>query len=242
MATISAITTDHKTATRPPDFNFKVISLPWGMALTHKAFGGTTSAYQALQDTGAWHDLYEDFIFDNEDDGQAFWAGQETSNQGTSEENAEDTNEQPILHYGPSVVGIHMSVETLLFPEMVEGENKVRYSWGFQGRIPIQGSHPGGGVILVGAHRFTAKDDSNFAMTLNSATKSEALSQMIAGNYSLIQQRIVSDTSAGADFLRTMLFAGDENTEADHWNDSDIRIHTKLHAVISTPYSRIGAV
>ena len=238
MATVSAITTAGKTARRPADFNFKVISVPWAMALTHKAFGGGTTAYEALQNADAIHDLYEDLIYDNEDDGVAYFGHRENDLQ-TEEEAGKTPGEVPIIHYGPSVVGIHMSVETMLFPEMVEGENKVKYSWGFQGPIPIKGVHPGGGIILIGAHRFHLFDNQSFDIQLSNAERMEAVAQLVAGTWSLVQQRISTDTSSGADYIRQSLFAGDEATEADNWNDSDIQVNLKAHAIIQTPAQRV---
>lgn len=217
------------------------------MALTHKAFGRrNVSYYDALQDTDAWHDLFEDLLYDNEDDGKAYFmtgdnADSESVNNPASqtEENTTATN-APIQHYGPMAVTQHWEVETVMYPEMVVGSgDAVRYSWGFQGPIPI-GTRPGNMVTLIGAYRYHIIDSNSFDFTLDDQDKLGVIAELISGDYSLLQQRITADTSASANFMRHMLFGGDENTEQDRWNDSDVQVNIKGKAVISTPYRRVN--
>ena len=243
-------------ADQPNEVNMKVLSVPWSLALTYASWDNNSQAgYAPFQNAAAFDTLYRELVFDAANDGNEYYGGESSATGQTAEDEIKQigdgasgstatgvTDDEPIISYGPSRLRSLFSREILMGVATAEGDNKVRWSDFGNTHIQIGGGGFGdGGLLLFGFHRYEHSAETNYGVELNQGDVANGLAQFLQGDLSLIQQRINTDTSDAADWIRTTLFGGDNYIEADTLKGDPAKGYMKAQIGFSTPYKRISA-
>lgn len=203
---------DSSAIDQPGEVNWHGISIPWSLVY---ATGMMDAGAVIDQMTGVPNidKLYTQWLRNiDEGTGERFGGDADDDVEDTSGEEGH-VNEE-LLHSGP--IGVHewFKREVVMRPLAAEGNTVIRFGDTFAARTSIP-AHAMGGLALFGMVRYLADATTEFNIEHDNSTARENLGQLIAGDYTKVKARIEGDTSAIGDYLRTVLFGGDNYIEAD---------------------------
>lgn len=230
---------DDSAIDQPGEVNWYGITLPWTLAFISNAI----HAGAAIGDLGTPGDIDSLFIqyLRNAAEGSGDVFGGDVDIDPDTDTSADGPSESALIKSGPIGVFQWFSREVLMRPLAAEGNTVIRFGDHFThntGPIP---AHALGGLNLFGMVRYVATAQTEFNIELDDTTSLSMMALMIAGDYTRVMARVESDAAASGDFLRTVLFGGDQYVEADTLKGPAGKAAVKAVAYINSPLSKLGA-
>lgn len=222
---------------QPGEINWYGLSLPWQLVFTTAMLdqggvpgaGGTVAAYDLL---------FQQYLKGGDDEyyGGDVDADPETV---TGEEGHDTTGAdgEELIDSGP--IGVHkwFSREVLMQPFAAEGTQTIRFGDAFSadtGSVPVAAM---GSLLIFGVLRHEHAAETNFNAELDDATSREAMGLLLAGDYTKVGAMVEGNTAALGDYLRTVLFGGDNYIEAStlkgDTGKSYVKARTTIHSALS---------
>lgn len=203
---------DSSAIDQPGELNWYGISVPWSLVFATNMMnaGGAPSNLDTVADIDL---LYNQYLRDVESDSGEIFGGDVDLDTEIAE--GEGTHSDELIDSGP--IGVHkwFSREVIMSPLAAEGNTVIRFGDSFFSVVDNVPAHAMGGLTLFGMVRFAATAETNFNVELDDTTSREMMGLLIAGDYTKVKAKIEGDTAATGDFLRTVLFGGDQYVEAD---------------------------
>lgn len=227
---------DSSAIDQPSQCNWYGITIPWSLVFATNML----NVGAAVGDMGSVADidlLYAQWLKDVEDNGAEVYGG-DIDADGEITTGEEGHLAEELIDSGP--IGVHkfFSREVIMRPFAAEGNTVIRF--GDEFRTVLQGI-PGaamGGILLFGVVRFQTDAETNFNIELDDVTSKEMMGLLIAGDYTTVKAKIEGDTSVLGDFLRTVLFGGNNYIEADTLKGAAAKATSKASFFIESPISR----
>ena len=196
---------------QPSEVNWYGLFIPWSVLwATDLAIsgGGAIDFSTAAQ----WDELFEKWVFETGGDaGEKFGGDVDADPEGVAGE--EEHSDEELLNSGPIGPQRWFAREVVMAPHAAEGVNKVRFGDAFSARLNRLPSSGFGGVHMFGIVRFDENVEANWNVELDDATSKAAMGLMMSGDYSRVQAMIQGNTAALGDYIRTVLFGGDNFVE-----------------------------
>lgn len=126
-------------------------------------------------------------------------------------------------------------------PYAAAGNDSIRFGDDFRANLPGSSFKAAswGQLIMFGMVRYESDTtETNFNIEKDDATSIRALALLKGGDYARISQKIATDTSAFGDWIRTVLFGGDNYLEASTLVNTTVKTYTLLEPHIRGPLSR----
>lgn len=229
---------DDSSIDQPGQCNWYGITIPWSLVFaTGMMKAGANEGPDPIDTVARIDLLYARWLKDVADDGAEVYGGDVDADlEDTTGEEGHSTEE--LIDSGP--IGVHkwFSREVLMRPGAAEGNNVIRFGDDF--RTTVHGI-PGaamGGLCLFGMVRFQTDVETNFNIELDDAVSKEANGLLIAGDYAKVQAKIQGDTSTLGDYLRTVLFGGDNYVETNTLKTQAGKGYVKASIAIQSSLSR----
>lgn len=227
---------DASAIDQPGEINWYGLSIPWSlMFATNLMEVGNTP--EALGTVASYDNLYAQYLRATDDStGEVFGGDVDTDPEITTGEEGHTVEE--LIDSGP--IGVHrwFSRESVMQPMAAEGNTVIRFGDSFSHIIRGVNAHAMGGVTFFGVVRFDPSAETNFNIELDDTTSREMMGLLIAGDYTKVKAKIEGDTAATGDFLRTVLFGGDNFIEADTLKGPAGKAVVKASFLIDSPISR----
>lgn len=226
---------DSSAIDQPGEVNWYGLTIPWSLvwATNMLDLGDTPNT---LGTVAAIDQLYTQWLRDIDEDSNETFGGDVDSDAETSE--GEATHSDELIDSGP--IGVHkfFSREEIMAPFAAEGVGVIRFGDAFKVNTgPIAGAAMGG-LLLMGMVRFDSAVETNFNIELDDATSREAIGLLVTGDYTKVKAKIEGDTSILGDYLRTVLFGGDNFIESNTLKDPAGKAHIKASCFIQSAISR----
>ncbi len=224
----------------PIELNWMGLAIPWNtLDLLDPLADGTQPDFSTV----AQYDSAFDQMLRNADetDVELFGGDVDADPEDTTRDvDLKDSTEELIdeLPIGPYIFLRH---EVLGRPYAAAGNDTIRHGDDFKMMIPGSKFHriPHGQLLMFGMVRYAGTTtETNFNLELDDATAIQTLALLKSGQLSRIQQKIATDTGATGDWLRTVLFGGDNFTEASTFVGTSVKAYMKARLHISGPLSR----
>lgn len=227
---------DASAIDQPSQCNWYGITIPWSLVFATELLkaGGAPSTLPSVASIDA---IYAQWLKDVTDDAAEVFGGDvDTDPETTSTE--EDHATEELLDSGP--IGVHkwFSREVIMRPFAAEGNTVIRFGDDFRTSVHGVPSASMGGLLLFGMVRFQTDAETNFNIELDDTTSRANMGLLIAGDYAKIDAKIKGDTGSGGDFIRTVLFGGDNYIEADTLKGAAGKASAKASFFIQSPISR----
>lgn len=225
---------DDSHVDQPGELNWYGISVPWSlMFATGMIKGG--GAVEDLGDVADFDALFKVWLRGSEE-GQYYGGDVDVDLEEVAGEESHSTEE--LIDSGP--IGVHkwFAREVLMQPFAAEGNNVIRFGDSFSGvvsRIPVASM---GSMLMFGIVRFEHTAETNFNVELDDAVSKEAMGLLISGDYTKVKAMVEGNTAALGDFLRTVLYGGDNYVEADTLKGPAGKAAMKAQFVINTSLGR----
>lgn len=227
---------DDSAIDQPGECNWYGIMVPWSLVFATSLLDGGQAP--SILDTVAKIDtLYEQWLASVNESGTEMYGGDVDADPETKSGEEGHVSDE-LLDSGPIGVAKWYSRETLMLPLAAEGNTVIRFGDFFQGRIPSIPAPKMGGLALFGMVRFAAAAETNFNIELDDVTSKEAMGYLISGDYTTINARVEGDTGAIGDYLRTVLYGGDNYVEADTLKGPAGKAVVKANFFIKSALSR----
>lgn len=227
---------DNSAIDQPGEINWYGITIPWSLVFATQmiASGAVPSVLTGVPEIDK---LYAMWLKDANDDAGEVFGGDVDSDVEVTEGEAGHGDEE-LIDSGPIGVQKFFSREVLMTPIAAEGNTVIRFGDSFSARPTSIASHKMGGLLLFGVVRFQADVETNFNIELDDTTSREAMGLLIGGDYTKVKARIEGDTSAAGDYLRTVLFGGDNYIESDTLKTQAGKSYVKASIGIDGPIRR----
>lgn len=227
---------DASAIDQPGEINWYGLVIPWSLVFVTRMLdtGGVPGVMASVAN---WDELYAMWLKDTENDGGEVYGGDVDSDPETSTGEEGHLTEE-LLDSGP--IGVHkwFSREVLMSPFAAEGNTVIRFGDSFSSNVRNIPAPKMGGVALFGVVRFQADVETNFNIELDDVTSREAMGLLIAGDYTKIKAKIEGDTSTAGDYIRTVLFGGDNYIESDTLKTQAGKSYVKASIFIEGALSR----
>lgn len=149
--------------------------------------------------------------------------------------------EDPLLTTGPPGAYQWFSQEILGRPYAAAGNATIRFGDDLRTTIGPKNftRFPWGQLLIFGMIRNDASQtESNFNIELDDITSIRGLWTLRAGDNKRVESLVKHDTDALGDWVRTVLFGGDNFIEASTLKSVDVKAYVKMSVHISGPLSR----
>ncbi len=233
--------------------NWYGISVPWQLVVARNMTLPTPGTIDDLSTVTDWNDAFSSFLRASDPTAtNVFWGGDIDAdpNVATGAELTETESEsvvidaqdpsQSLMEQGVPAIGNWFTRETFLRPLAAEGNTVIRFGDEFEyegGGTPQAFSM--GGVIMVGVVRSEAETtETNFNIEVDDAYAREALGLMLMGDYASIEKLVQTDGSARGDWIRTVLFGGDNYIEANTLKGPTLKSFVKMKVGIDSPIQK----
>lgn len=229
-------TDDDSAIDEPGECNWHGLSIPWSLVFATNMMNAGNTVSQ-MTTVANWDTLFNQWLrAADEGTGEKFGGDVDADPEDKSGEEGH-VNEE-LLNSGP--IGVHewFTRERLLLPIAAEGNTVIRFGDYFEkatGPIP---THSMGGIAMLGMVRYDVNVETNFNIELDDTNSRINIGALMAGDYTTIKARIEGDTSAVGDYLRTVLFGGDNYIEASTLKAPSGQAFIKASFVIDGPISR----
>lgn len=226
---------DSSAIDQPGEVNWYGLTIPWSLVFaTNMLDLGDTP--QVLGGVPQLDSLYTQWLRDVDEGADIRFGGD--VNDDPDESEGEGTHSEQLLDSGP--IGVHkfFSREVIMTPLAAEGNTVIRFGDAFSASTgPIPGAAMGG-LMLFGVVRYEEGANTEFNIELDDATSREAIGLLISGDYTKVKARIEGDTGGLGDYLRTVLFGGDNYIEADTLKGPAGKSIVKASVYIDSPISK----
>lgn len=228
---------DASAIDQPGEINWYGITVPWSLVFATNLIAPTADV-GVLGSVATIDNLYAQWLKDAADDGGEVFGGDVDSDPETTM-GEESHGAEELIDSGPIGVQKFFSREVIMQPFAAEGNTVIRFGDSFSARPMGVQSHALGGLLLFGVVRFQADVETNFNIELDDATSKEMMGLLIGGDYTKVKAKIEGDTAATGDFLRTVLFGGDNYIESDTLKTQAGKSYVKASIFIESPISRL---
>jgi len=184
-------------------------------------------------------DLYKKWVFETGSDGGEKYGG-DVDLDPESVAGSEEHSDEELIDSGPIGPVRFFSREVIMRPYAAEGVNAIRFGDDFEARLTTLPSTGYGGLFMFGLVRFDPAAETNFNIELDDAVSKQGMGLMMAGDYTKVQAMIEGNTASLGDYIRTILFGGDNYIEADCLKGESGKGHVKFQMGIDTVLSRRG--
>ena len=221
----------------PGELNWYGISVPWQVLFTLNMV--TTNSINTMGAVSDFDAFFKQVMLGGDDE---YYGGDVDKDvEEISGEEAHDTtgtSAEELLDSGP--IGIHkwFSREVIMAPFASEGVNTIRFGDSFEAVISKIPNAAMGSLLMFGIVRFEVDVDTNFNVELDDAISKEAMGLLINGDYTKIKAIVEGDSGTRGDFVRTVLYGGDNYIETDTLKGPVGAAHVKAAFTINTPLGR----
>lgn len=223
---------------QPGELNWYGITLPWQLAFTTSMLD-TGSAVTVLGGVPAFDLLFQEWLKGGDDE---YWGGDVNADpeiiSGEEGHDMSGANGKELIHSGPIGVSKWFVREKLMIPLAAEGNTVIRFGDSFTASPTKINNHAMGSLHLFGIVRHEFAAETNINIELDDATSKEGMGLLLAGDYTKVKAKVEEDTGALGDFLRTVLYGGDNYIEADTLKGPAGKGHVKATFVIQTSMGR----
>lgn len=227
---------DDSSIDQPGEINWYGLAIPWGHVWATQMIkaGGTPGI---LGTVAAIDLLFNEYLFEVDTDGTEVWGGDADIDPEVVTGEEGHTVEE-LIDSGP--IGVHkfFKREKLMSPFAAEGNNVIRFGDSFSADVRDIPAPAMGALNLFGVVRFAPDAETNFNVELDGSTAREAIGLLLTGDYTKIKAKIEGDTSTLGDYIRTVLFGGDQYVEADTLKGPAGKAHVKASIMIQSAISR----
>ena len=226
---------DDSSIDQPSELNWYGISVPWGIVFATNLIRGETPGL--LGGVPDIDELYGRWLrFANEAVDQYYGGDVDLDPEEVAGEEAHTSEE--LIDSGP--IGVHrwFSREVVMQPFAAEGNNVIRFGDSFNGvisKVPVAAM---GSLLLFGIVRFETAAQTDFNIELDDVVSRESMGLLMSGDYAKVLARVEGDTSIVGDYLRTVLYGGDNYVEADTLKGAAGKAVVKAQFIINTPLGR----
>ena len=226
---------DDSSIDQPGELNWYGISIPWSLVFaTQLLLEGVPGD---LGDVADYDLLFAQWLRSASEEVDQYYGGDVDADKEEIAGEEKHTSEE-LIDSGP--IGVHrwFAREVVMQPFAAEGNNVIRFGDSFNGvirRIPVAAM---GSLLMFGIVRFEHAAETNFNVELDDAISKEAMGLLIAGDYTKVNAAVRGDTTARGDFLRTVLFGGDNYIEADTFKGPAGKAVVKAQFIIQTAIKR----
>lgn len=230
---------DDSAIDQPGELNWYGLTVPWQLVFATKLLdsGGSASEPGTV---GDWDILFRQWLKGADDD---YWGGDvDADPEEIADEEGHDlagTDAEELIHSGPIGPYLWYTREALMEPLAAEGNTIIRFGDVFRSVTKGQGGHAMGSVAIFGMVRFEHAAETNFNVEFDDATSREAMGLLLAGDYTKVNAMVHGNTGALGDYLRTVLYGGDNYIEADTLKGPAGKAVVKGRFVIDGPLSRV---
>jgi len=204
---------DDSSIDQPGEINWYGLFLPWSTMWATDLFisGGGPEDFGDVAD---FDSLYKMWVLETGGDGTEYYGG-DVDADAESVAGEEEHSDEELIESGPIGPVRFFSREVIMRPYAAEGNNVIRFGDDFECHLTRMPSTPYGGLLMMGVVRHEHAAESNFNIELDDATSKAGMGLMMAGDYDKVQAMVQSNTAALGDYIRTVLFGGDNYIEAD---------------------------
>ena len=228
---------DDSSIDQPGELNWYGLSIPWQTVFATEMLG---QGAPSIMSTVAHYDtLFKQWLHGGDDE---YYGGDVDADPeliaGEEGHDLAGADAEELIDSGP--IGVHkwFSREVVMQPYAAEGNNVIRFGDSFQAtinKVPIAAM---GSLIIFGMVRFEHAAETNFNIELDDAISKEAMGLLLSGDYTKVGAKVEGDTGSLGDYLRTVLYGGDNYIEADTLMGPDGKAIVKSQIVISTSMGR----
>lgn len=228
---------DASAIDQPGECNWYGISLPWSLVFISNALhgGGPIGDLGSVPDIDSLFTQY--LVGAQETAGEVF--GGDVDIDADTDTDSDGPNERALIDSGPIGVTKWFNREVIMAPFAAEGNTVIRFGDSFSANTGPIAAHAFGALHLFGVVRFVATAETNFNIELDDTVSLAMMSLLIAGDYTKVMSRVENDTSSSGDYLRTVLFGGDQFVEADTLKGPAAKATVKAVINIDSRMSRV---
>lgn len=231
---------DDSSIDQPGELNWYGLSIPWGLVFATNLIRALVPG--DMGDVADYDELFRDWLRGSKDD--QYYGGDVDADaeEVEGEEGHQEANEltEELLDSGP--IGVHkwFAREVVMQPFAAEGNNVIRFGDSFNGvirRIPVAAM---GSFLMFGIVRYEHAAETNFNIELDDGVSKEGMGLLISGDYTKVLSMVQGRSDALGDFLRTVLYGGDNYIEADTFKGPAGKAVVKAQFIIKTSLGRIA--
>lgn len=226
---------DDSAIDQPGEINWYGIMVPWSLVFATNLM--TRGAVGQLVTVANIDALYKQWLRGSAAD--QYYGGDADGDveEVADEEDAAKTVEE-LIDSGPIGVSRWFNREEVMVPLAAEGNTVIRFGDSFRTSGISVDAPAMGGLALFGVVRFEFAAETNFNVEIDDATSQEMLGTLIGGDYTRVSAKVEGDASSPGDYLRTILFGGDNYIEADTLKGPAGKAVVKASFAIDSPISR----
>lgn len=223
---------------QPGELNWYGLFLPWPTfwATDLMISSGGTEDYGDVAD---FDSLFKMWVLETGGDGTEYYGG-DVDADAENVADSEEISDEELINSGPIGASRWFIREVVSRPYAVEGALAVRFGDDFEAHLNRFPSAGMGGLHMFGIVRHEHAAETNFNIELDDATSKAGMGILMGGDYTRAQAMIQGNTAALGDYIRTILFGGDNYIEADTLKGDTGKATVKGSFSISTPLSRRG--
>ena len=227
---------DASAIDQPGQMGWAGLTIPWSILWASQMLdaGAAPNSFSAVS---SFDQLFERFLLSVDESGTEYYGGDVDADPETTT-GEEGHAAEELIDSGP--IGVHQFLDrqVVMQPLAAEGNTTIRFGDFFNMDTgPVPGAKMGG-LLMLGAVRYEHASELNFNVELDDATSIEMMGLLISGDYTKVKAKIEGDTSALGDYLRTVLFGGDNYIEADTLKGPAAKSVMMVKAVIDSPIRR----
>lgn len=219
---------------QPGELNWYGLSIPWSLVMISATLDTGANLFTGAS-VAAYDDLFKQWLRGNDAD-QYYGGDTESDKEEVAGEEGHTSEE--LIESGP--IGVHkwFAREVVMQPYAAEGNNVIRFGDSFSASVKKVGVASFGSLLMFGIVRFEHAANTTFNVQLDDIVAAEAMALMMAGDYTKVKARVEGDAGSVGDFLRTVLYGGDNYIEADTLKGPAGKAVVKAQVVISTAMGR----
>lgn len=232
---------DDSSVDQPSELNWYGLWIPWPIFWTSDMIA--TETVEDYGDVSDFDALFKQWLLECGTDGGEYYGGDVETSGGDPEEVAtsEEPGDEELMNSGPIGPQIWFRREVVMRPYAAEGNNVIRFGDDFEASLSQFPSDGFGGLHMFGVVRHEHAAETNFNIELDDGDSKRGMGLLMGGDYTRVQAMIESNTGNLGDFIRTVLFGGDNYIEADTLKGAAGKATVKGSFDISSPLSRVGA-
>lgn len=231
---------DASAIDQPGELNWYGIALPWQLAfLTDMMVAGAN--VEGMSSVAEYDQLFRQWLKGGDDE---YWGGDVDADPeeiaGEESHDTTGTSAEELINSGPIGVSKWFVREKLMMPLAAEGNTVIRFGDFFTATTgaPV---HSMGSLLMFGMVRSEHAAETNFNIELDDVVSKEAMGLLLGGDYTKVKAMVEGNTAALGDYLRTVLYGGDNYIEADTLKGPAGKAHVKATFVIQTSMGRAHA-